>query len=116
MTDTQLDYLFLSLITVIIIAGIISTILNPQKYSIKNPQVGIRNGILIMLGIIVVNSAKENNWSVGYISSFVCLKKVSHGNYLRELLAISYIPTIWSVLQLLFEHKFRKTKDDQKRR
>lgn len=111
MGNTQFDFFLLLLISVIIMLGVVSTILNPQKYSIKNPRATIRSGLLLMIFAIVFNSAKENRWSIGDILSFVCLKKVSHGNYLRQLLALSYIPIIWGCLQLLFDRKSNSQKN-----
>lgn len=118
MANAQFDYYGLILMLIVVFFIIMSIVmrgLNPQKYSIKSPQATIRSAILPLLFAIVFNSAKENRWDIGYILSFICLKKVSHGNYLRLILAISYIALILGGLQLIYNRKLNlqnKTKDD----
>jgi len=106
MTKDQFDYYFelsaLLFTLILLISAVVMMIRKPQKYSLKNPRATIRSGIFIILFTVAFNSAKENRWDLGYILAFMCMMKVHHDNYLRTILLISYFPTMWGCLQLLF--------------
>lgn len=117
MNNTQFDYFRFIIIVVaaiILTLGVVLMIVKPQKYSMKNPRASLGKGILFIIFTIILNSAKENRWDMQYILTFICLRKVSHDDYLRAMLSLGYIPILLGGFQLLFMRKLNPQKKSSK--